>query len=81
MHTYTKAYVVHRNVRFPMRIEMVVHTTQPERTNHVVMKGNWRAFGKDCGFVQPKMMRFKMVRIIPEYVQGRQIQVPIFHVC
>ena len=81
MHTYTKAYVVHRQVRFGMVIEMVIHATQPNRTNHVIMKGNWRGFGAACGFVQPKMMRFKMVQIIPEYVAGRQIQVPIFHVC
>ncbi|GJY99669.1 hypothetical protein Tco_0517099 [Tanacetum coccineum] len=74
MHTYKKAYVVNRHIQYPMVVQMVVHKKKPLRNNHVVLKGNWRGFGMDCGFVEPKMMRVKLVRIIPEYIDGRQEQ-------
>nr|GEV34384.1 hypothetical protein [Tanacetum cinerariifolium] len=57
MHTYTKAYVVHFDVGYSMKVEMVYYALELLKTNHVVMKGLWRKFGKDCGFVEPKMMR------------------------
>ncbi|GKG11688.1 hypothetical protein Tco_0345925, partial [Tanacetum coccineum] len=81
MHTYTKAYVVHMYERCPMKVEMVYNTYAPLKTNHVVMKGLWREFGKSCGFVEPKMMRMKLVRTVTENRHGAQIQVPLFHVC
>ncbi|GKE69696.1 hypothetical protein Tco_1527768 [Tanacetum coccineum] len=73
MHTYTKAYVVHMEVRYPMKIETVFHAVDPLKTNHVVMKGAWRQFGKECGFVEPKMMRVKLMGIVNENVRGEEI--------
>nr|GEU55243.1 retrotransposon protein, putative, unclassified [Tanacetum cinerariifolium] len=66
MHTYTKAYVVHMEVRYPMKIEMVFHAADPLKTNHVVMKGAWRQFGKERVFIEPKIMRVKLIGIFNE---------------
>ncbi|GJU54589.1 DNA-binding pseudobarrel domain-containing protein [Tanacetum coccineum] len=81
MHTYTKAYVVHFDVGYSMRVEMSYDARDPLKKNHVVMKGLWREFGKSCGFVEPKMMRMKLVGTVTENSHGAQIQVPVFHVC
>ncbi|GJV07014.1 hypothetical protein Tco_1344670 [Tanacetum coccineum] len=81
MHVYKEAYVVNRDVRYPMKVEMVFHKKKPTKTNHVRLTGDWWGFGYECGFVEPKMLRIKLIRIDPEIVDGIQIQVPIFHVC
>ncbi|GJY76330.1 hypothetical protein Tco_0481446 [Tanacetum coccineum] len=81
MQTYTKAYVVYFDVGYSMRVEMAYDARDPLKTNHVVMKGLWREFGKSCGFVEPKMMRMKLVGTVTENSHGAQIQVPVFHVC
>nr|GEZ86486.1 aminopeptidase M1-like isoform X1 [Tanacetum cinerariifolium] len=74
MHTYTKAYVVHFDVRYSMRVQMRYDARYPLKTNHVVMKGLWREFGKRCGFMEPKMMRMKLVGTVTENSHGAQIQ-------
>lgn len=64
-----------------MKVERQFDARDPMKTNHVVMRGNWRQFGRDCGFVEPKMMRMKWVDTVTEIKDGEQIQVPVFHVC
>ncbi|GJY03318.1 hypothetical protein Tco_0369258 [Tanacetum coccineum] len=66
---------------YEMKVEMVFHKKKPTKTNHVRLTGYWWGFGYECGFVEPKMLRIKLIRIDPEIVDGIQIQVPIFHVC
>nr|GEZ51069.1 hypothetical protein [Tanacetum cinerariifolium] len=73
MHTYTKAYVVHMYERYLMKLEMVYKAFTPLKTNHVVIKGRWRQFGKDCGFVEPKMMRIKFMGTVTENRHGAEI--------
>ncbi|GJX06528.1 ribonuclease H-like domain-containing protein [Tanacetum coccineum] len=57
-----------------MKVEMVFHKKKPTKTNHVRLTGYWWGFGYECGFVEPKMLRIKLIRIDPEIVDGIQIQ-------
>ncbi|PWA34300.1 DNA-binding pseudobarrel domain-containing protein [Artemisia annua] len=81
MHTYGKALLMHDNERFPVNVKMVFDNSQPGRTNHVKMTGNWRKFGNMCGFKQPKMMRFKMMNTSVEVIEGKEVRIARFHVC
>ena len=81
MHPYGKALLMHDNERFTVNVKMVFDNSQPGRTNHVKMTGNWRKFGDMCGFKQPKMMRFKMMHTRVEVIEGKEVRWARFHIC
>ena len=81
MHTYTRAKLLHNDVKYLMIVKMQFHPEDPMRTNHVVMNGNWREFAGMCGFMMPKMLLFKLIEITEEVEAGVHHQVVIFDVC
>lgn len=81
MHTYRRALIVHDDVRFVMKLNMIPDRLRPERMSHVKMAGKWRIFGETCGFKIPKMMRMKLMDIVQEVVDGENMRVPLFQVC
>ena len=81
MHTYSKALLMHDNVRFPVNVKTITDNSKPGRTNHVKVTDNWRKFGNMCGFKQPKMMRIKLMNTNVEVVDGEEIKIATFQVC
>lgn len=71
------AYVVHMNVRFPMKLRKSLHLMRLK----VVLKGKWDEFARQCGFAENKMMRLKLVSIVNEDVDGGRVKVAVFNVC
>lgn len=81
MHTYSRALLMHKTAMFPVKVRMVKDNSNPERTNHVKLTGNWRMFASLCGFKMPKMLRLKLVNTNVEVVEGEEIRIAVFEVC
>ncbi|GJV89886.1 hypothetical protein Tco_1533824 [Tanacetum coccineum] len=47
----------------------------------VVIKGNWDDFCRQCGFTVDKITRLKFMHADINFVDGKPIDVDVFHVC
>ena len=61
MHKYTHVFFKHEDQVFKMKMDMVPHTENPSRVNHIMVKGEWKKLQDQCCFDLYKMMRFKYV--------------------
>ena len=75
------AYLMHVDVRFPVKVARVKDSSRPNRNHQVKMTGNFKKFGANSGFKLGKMMRFKLVSKVVEVVDGEECQIPVFDVC
>ena len=81
MEKYKRARITHMDWTYSIKLKVVTHRDNPFKIKSLVMQGNWKQFGLDCGFEEGKMIRIKLFRYELHIEDDYNKPMPIFHVC
>lgn len=81
MDTYKKGKIVHKDLTYSIKLKVIADSNNPFKIKSLVMEGNWKQFGVECGFEEGKMMRIKLFRYELHNQDAKNKTIPIFHVC